>query len=144
MYLKKGLHIKGILLPIFLKRQFQFIYLSAKSYWWFIHIEYMLYMIFKKTVVTFLYFRKHSSHDHCRKKWGDSLSAVIVISLILFYGIVLNQIFHTWFDWNLVNGCSLHEENSMDKLKAAMIFIVFATYSSPWKNSKHHSVKSVE
>ena len=29
------------------------------------------------------------------------------------------QISHTWFDWNLVNDCSLCEENCMDKLKAA-------------------------
>jgi hypothetical protein len=56
------------------------------------------------------------------EKWGDILRALIIISHILFYRIVLDQISHTWFDWNLVNGCSLHEENSMDKLKAAMIF----------------------
>ena len=55
-------------------------------------------------------------------KWGDILSALIIISPILFYRIALDQICHTWIDWNLVNGCSLHEENYMYKLKAAMIF----------------------
>jgi hypothetical protein len=56
------------------------------------------------------------------EKWGDILSALIIMSLLLFYRIALDQISHTWFDWNLVNGCSLHEQNSMDKLKAATIF----------------------
>ena len=51
-----------------------------------------------------------------------------------FYRIALDQTSHTWFDWNLVNGCSLLEENSMDKLKAATIFhSLCAKYSSPWK-----------
>ena len=77
-------------------------------------------------------------HMNIAEKWED------ILSLILFFRIALDQISHTWFDWNLANGCSLHEENSMDKLKAAMIFIVVATYSSPWKNSKHYSLKPVE
>ena len=42
------------------------------------------------------------------------------------------QISHTWFDWNLVNGFSLCEENCMDKLKAANFFhSLCSTYSSP-------------
>jgi hypothetical protein len=50
---------------------------------------------------------------------------------------VLDQISHTWFDWNLVNGFSLPEENSMDKLKAATIFrSLCATYFSPEKMVK--------
>jgi hypothetical protein len=56
------------------------------------------------------------------EKWGDILSALIIISLLLFYRIALDKISHTWFDWNLVNDCPLHKENSMNKLKAAMIF----------------------
>jgi hypothetical protein len=56
------------------------------------------------------------------EKWGDILSALIIISIILFYRIVLGHISHTWFDRNLVNSCSLHEENFMDKLRAATIF----------------------
>ena len=64
-------------------------------------------------------------HIIIAEKWGD------ILSPIFFYRIALDQISHKWFDWNLVNGYSLHEENSMDKLKAAMIFIVFATYSCP-------------
>ena len=46
----------------------------------------------------------------------------VLLSLVLFYRKALNQISHTWFDCNLVNGFFLCEENSMDKLKAATIF----------------------
>ena len=35
------------------------------------------------------------------EKWGD------ILSPIFFYRIALDQISHTWFDWNLVNGFSL-------------------------------------
>ena len=77
-------------------------------------------------------------------KWGDILSALIIISPILFYRIALDQICHTWIDWNLVNGCSLHEENYIINSRLQWFFIAFATYSSPWKNSKHHSLKPVE
>ena len=66
-------------------------------------------------------------HMMLQKKMGDILCALII-------RIALDQISHTWFDWNLVNGCSLLEENSMDKLKAATIFhSLCAKYSSPWK-----------
>ena len=65
-------------------------------------------------------------HMIIAEKWGD------ILSPIFFYRIALDQISHTWFDWNLVNGYSLHEENSMDKLKAATIFhSLCAKYSSP-------------
>ena len=30
----------------------------------------------------------------------------VLLSLILFYWIMLDQISHTWFEWNLVNGCT--------------------------------------
>ena len=30
----------------------------------------------------------------------------VLLSLILFYCIMLDQISHTWFEWNLVNGCT--------------------------------------
>ena len=30
----------------------------------------------------------------------------VLLSLILFYRIMLDQISHTWFEWNLVNGCT--------------------------------------
>ena len=43
----------------------------------------------------------------------------VLLSLMLFYRTVLDQISHTWFDWILVNDFSLCEENCMDKLKAA-------------------------
>ena len=56
-------------------------------------------------------------HMIIAEKWGD------ILSLIFFYRIALDQISHTWFDWNLVNGFSLCEENCMDKLKAAKFFI---------------------
>ena len=46
----------------------------------------------------------------------------VLLSLVLFYRKALNQISHTWFDCNLVNGFFLREETSMDKLKAATIF----------------------
>ena len=66
-------------------------------------------------------------HMIIAEKMGDILCALII-------RIALDQISHTWFDWNLVNGCSLLEENSMDKLKAATIFhSLCAKYSSPWK-----------
>ena len=30
----------------------------------------------------------------------------VLLSLTLFYCIMLDQISHTWFEWNLVNGCT--------------------------------------
>ena len=30
----------------------------------------------------------------------------VLLSLILFYRIMPDQISHTWFEWNLVNGCT--------------------------------------
>jgi hypothetical protein len=57
----------------------------------------------------------------------------VLLSLVLFYRKALNQISHTWFDCNLVNGFFLREENSMDKLIA----------SSPWRNGKNQSLKPV-
>ena len=30
----------------------------------------------------------------------------VLLSLILFYWIMLDQTSHTWFEWNLVNGCT--------------------------------------
>ena len=84
-------------------------------------------MILKESVVTFctlgiIHHMIIAERMGRHLKWGDILSAVIIISLIFYYRIVLHQIFHTRFDWNLVKGCSLHEENSMDKHKDATIF----------------------
>ena len=47
--------------------------------------------------------------------WGLTISSEffvnfrvihVLLSLILFYWIMLDQISHTWFEWNLVNGCT--------------------------------------
>ena len=110
-------------LPFFSKGHFSlYIYQQYQIYDLFI-LSTQLYKTFKKTIVTFLYFRYHLSYDHM----GDILCALII-------RIALDQISHTWFDWNLVKGCSLLEENSMDKLKATTIFhSLCAKYSSPWK-----------
>ena len=65
-----------------------------------------------------------------------------LFSLIIFYWITLDQISHTWFDWNIVN--VLKHIGKMKKNVSKMVFAYFfyqfcyATFMYlPWRKNEH-------
>ena len=137
MYLKKGPHIKGIpshfsqkaiSVHIFISKIILVIY----SYWVHGFIRFLrkpsLHFCTLGIIYHMIIEEKNGRHFMCfnhQNSTGSDFSHMI------------------WLE--SLNGCSLLEENSMDKLKTATIFhSLCAKYSSPWKNSKSHSLKPVE
>ena len=101
IYSKQGLHIKGILPFFFSKGHFSsYIYQQNHICDLFI-LSTRIYMIFKKTVITILYFRYHLSHDHCRKN-GRHFKCFNHHKPYPFRQNSAGSDFsHIWFDWNL-------------------------------------------
>ena len=127
MYLKQSLHIKGILPPIFSQKAISVhIFIS--------NIRFMIYSYWVHGFIRFL--RKQSLHF-----WTlGIIYHMIIAEKNGRHFMCFNHQNSTGSDFShmiwleSLNGCSLLEENSMDKLKAATIFhSLCAKYSSPWK-----------